>query len=93
MRTAKVTVSLHATLRTASCSEGCVVDASDLIELRAALTDRYGLGFGEMLGSPGSPFGKTVVLVNGLVVPSESTGDVVLRDGDEVSIFPPISGG
>lgn len=92
-QTAKITVRMYATIRDASGSEGCSVEASSLDELGPALVERYGHALGAAMGSPASPFDKAVLLVNGTVVPQDGIRDVMLRDGDEVSIFPPISGG
>lgn len=90
---AKVSVKMYATVRAASGSAACMEEADDLLELAGALVKRYGLAFGEVIGSHDSPFDRSVVLVNGAVVPQNGVRGVVLRDGDEVSVFPPISGG
>jgi MoaD family protein len=93
VRTPKITVRMYATIRDASGCESCRVEASSLAELGLALVERYGSELGATMGSPASPFDKAVILVNGAVVPQEGIVEVSLRDGDEVSIFPPISGG
>lgn len=90
---AKVCVRMYATVRDASDSAACTEEASDLMGLLDALIRRYGQAFGDAIGSPEAPFERAVVLVNGSVVPSNSVEAVILRDGDEVSLFPPISGG
>ena len=90
---AKVGVRMYATVRTASGSAACTEEASDLMELLHALIRRYGQTFGDMIGSEEAPFERAVVLVNGVVVPPNGIESVVLTEGDEVSLFPPISGG
>ncbi|MDH3365700.1 MAG: MoaD family protein [Thermoplasmata archaeon] len=90
---AKVTVRMFATLRSASGSAEAQIEAADLLELERAMRKRFGNGLGEMLGTGACPFETVVVLVNGVTVRPDKLAIALLRDGDEVSLFPPISGG
>lgn len=90
---ARVTLRMYATVREAAGSDRCYVDASDLLEVEAALLERHGDGFGAVIGSRRGAFDRVVLLVNGQVIGPEGIREVTLKDGDEVSVFPPISGG
>lgn len=90
---AKVDVRMYATVRAASGSSACTEEASDLMGLLRALARRYGQTFRNAVGTEDAPFERAVVLVNGVVIPPDGIESVVLTEGDEVSLFPPISGG
>ena len=90
---APVSVRLYATLRSASGTDRLSVDASSLLEVDRALRKRFGAEMERLLGPSGTPFGGVVVLVNGVNVPREQLPEVSLREGDEVAVFPPVSGG
>jgi MoaD family protein len=92
-RMAKVTVRMFATLRSVSGSSEFHVDADDMQGLERAMRARFGDALGALLGSGVSPFETVVVLVNGFNVRPDDVAVTSLRDGDEVSLFPPISGG
>ena len=84
---------MYATLRSASGTEQLSVDASNLAEVDRALRERYGTEMARILGSPDAPFEGVVVLLNGVNVPRKRLPEVSLHDGDEIAVFPPISGG
>lgn len=90
---ADVVVRMYATLRSVSGSESVVVEASSLPEVDRALRERFGAEMGALLGSSRVPFEGVVVLVNGVNVTRDRLSGVSLREGDEVAIFPPVSGG
>jgi len=89
---ARVTVRLYATLRDASGESEREVDADSLDQVLGILADSGGEKMREVLqrlsGSDG-----LVVLLNGKNVAPGALDRVSLRDGDEVAIFPPVSGG
>lgn len=89
---ARVTVRMYATLRDLSGEPERNLDAASLDDVLTALGDIYGErmrgAIGRLLGSDG-----LVVLVNGRNVALAAMGRVRLKDGDEVAIFPPVSGG
>jgi molybdopterin converting factor small subunit len=75
---------LFARAREAAGQRADVFDASTLGELLHLVRGRYGPDFAEVLGS-------SRVWVNGDEPPN---GDAtVLREGDEVAVLPPVSGG
>jgi molybdopterin synthase sulfur carrier subunit len=90
---AKVTVRMFATLRAVSGSSEFHIEADDLPGLERAMRARFGDVLGALLGSGVSPFETVVVLLNGVNVRPDKASVTPLRDGDEVSLFPPISGG
>jgi molybdopterin converting factor small subunit len=69
-------------------------DRITLRELLARLSDQHKLGDSLYRVKAGTAGGRTVVLVNGrhpLHLPDRL--DTLLKDGDEVAIFPPMAGG
>lgn len=90
---AKVSVRLYATLRSLSGSSELHMEADDLSGLERALRARCGRQVGALLGSGSRPFEAVVVLVNGVTLRPDAMCTVTLRDGDEVSLFPPVDGG
>lgn len=89
---ARVTVRMYATLRDLSGEPEHDLEAGNLDDVLTALGDIYGermTGAIEgLLGSDG-----LVILVNGRNVALAALGRVRLKDGDEVALFPPVSGG
>ena len=90
---AKVAVRMYATVRDAAGSDGCLIEADDILELELKLLERFGEELGTVIGSRRGAFDRAVFLVNGNVVGPGDVRRVSLQDDDEVSIFPPISGG
>ncbi len=79
-----VQVLLFAQARDAAGRRVDEFDARTLGEVRAAMGDRYGAGFTEVLAT-------ARLWVNG---DEPSDGDATaLHDGDEVAVLPPVSGG
>lgn len=77
---------MYATFREAAGTGSLSMDAGDLDDLLSGLRERFGPVFAEVLETTDG----MVVLLNGRNARREGT---VLGDGDEVAIFPPVSGG
>ena len=90
---ASVMVRMYATLRSVSRTDRLNVNASTLTDVDRELRKRYGDEMARVLGQADHPLEGVVVLVNGVNVPREQLSTVNLNDGDEIAIFPPISGG
>jgi molybdopterin synthase sulfur carrier subunit len=90
---AKVTVRMFATFREASGSSEVVLEARDLDSLLSVLRGRFGREFSDLLDTARSDPELIVVLLNGRSVGPIGRDRTKLRNGDEVAIFPPVSGG
>ena len=90
---ARVSVKLFATMREAAGVSECQVDAADILELVQRLRSLFGVAFSRELGDTSKDTDRIVILVNGRNIGGPGFGNPGLRDGDEVSIFPPVSGG
>jgi MoaD family protein len=90
---ARVSVSMFATVREAAGVAECLVEASDLDELLRTLGSILGKGVADLVARAERDPDGMVVLLNGKNVPPGSRKHARLAEGDEVSIFPPVSGG
>jgi len=90
---ARIVVRMFATVREAAGVPSAVVDASDLDELFMKLGDSFGTGLSELLRDAKSDPERLVVLLNGKNIGLSRTRRARLSDGDEIAIFPPVSGG
>lgn len=90
---ATVRVRMFATVREAAGVSETELDASTLSELLEGLRTRFGKGMAAALGTKGSEGGRVVLLVNGRNTGAVPMDEVPLRDGDDVAVFPPVSGG
>ncbi len=81
-----VTVSLHTILRKEAGEKECRSDAGNVKELLEELSRRYGPAFSKYLAN-------CIVLVNGKNAAMLRGKKTKLKDGDEVSLFPPVAGG
>lgn len=92
-RMARVSVSMFATVREAAGVAECEVEASDLDELLRTLGSILGKGVADLVARAERDPDGLVVLLNGKNVPPGSRKHTMLAEEDEVSIFPPVSGG
>jgi MoaD family protein len=90
---ARVTVHLFATLREAAGAAQLELDAENLARLIEELRRIHGGRLRELLSEFPADSERFVVLVNGQNVAGQNPVGVRLRDRDEVSLFPPVSGG
>lgn len=89
---AEVVVRLYASLREAAGVGECAVDARDVRSVFAELARTRGGRLAAELSRIEVDPDRVVVLVNGRNVRQEGWS-ARLEDGDEVAMFPPVSGG
>jgi molybdopterin synthase sulfur carrier subunit len=90
---ATVTVRMYATVRDAAGMSEVNLEASDLAELLERLSEGSGSILAEFLESHDRTEGGIVILLNGKNVTTSDLASLPLAEGDEVAIFPPVSGG
>ena len=88
----KVTIKLFANLREQVGKAKIEADASDLCEVIDILTGKYN-GLEELIIKNGEIHPFIHVMVNGISVKDKDGLDTVLNEGDEITLFPPVSGG
>ncbi len=88
-----VSVKMYATVREASGIEEVQVDASNLAELLEALVSLAEPDLKRLLNTGAPRSDVLVVLLNGRNITPMDPSSVELSEGDEVAIFPPVSGG
>ncbi|HHW74465.1 MAG TPA: MoaD/ThiS family protein [Firmicutes bacterium] len=81
-----VEVKLFASLRTVAGEKGFLTDAASVGELLREAAERYGEDFAKRLQI-------ATVLVNGKNIAHLRWKRTRLKDGDVVSLFPPLAGG
>ena len=84
----KVEVHLYATVRECAGSPEVLVEATDVDGLLRTLSAMFGRCFSTLISQEG-----VVILVNGRNLRPGPRANIRLKSGDEVSIFPPVSGG
>lgn len=89
----RVSVKMYATVRDASGMDEVQVDASNLAELLEALVRLAEPGLRKLLSTGAPRSDILVVLLNGRNITPLDPSSVELSEGDEVAIFPPVSGG
>lgn len=90
---AKVRVRMFATVREATRASEWSVEARDLPDLLDKLGTRFGDKLKAMLMDYYDDADRLVILVNGKNTGRGLSSCGLLVDGDEVAIFPPVSGG
>ncbi len=90
---ARVSVKMFATVREAAGMQECALEADNLADLISKLRSSLGPALSKILDQLDSYPEGLVILVNGLNVNRGSRMTVKLRDGDDVAVFPPVSGG
>jgi molybdopterin synthase sulfur carrier subunit len=88
----KVTIKLFANLREQVGKAKIEADGSDVREVIDILTGKYD-GLGELIIKNGEIHPFIHVMVNGISVKDKDGLDTVLNEGDEIALFPPVSGG
>lgn len=86
-------VSFHATIREAAGMPEAEIEASTIRELLQELRRMFGIGLFDLLVDNGRLREDVVILVNGSNVSLSGGMDAPLSPGDDIAIFPPVSGG
>ena len=90
---AKVTVKMFATVREAAGMDIVKIDAKDVSEVIVRLGETLGPSFRHLMNDLASDPDKIVILINGRNPGHSHALTQRLSDGDEVALFPPVSGG
>jgi sulfur-carrier protein len=86
-------ISFHATIRDAAGASEAEVDAASVRELLDRLREIFGAKMFDLLVDKGNLREDVVILVNGRNILLCGGIDANLSPGDDVAIFPPVSGG
>ena len=89
---AKVTIKLFSHLREQAKKAKIDMTGTDLKEVLDLLIEQYE-GLEELIFSNGDIHPFIHVMVNGISVRDKDGPDTILHDGDEIALFPPVSGG
>ncbi len=89
----RVNVKFFATVREAAGTASTSMDVDDLGSLISYLSIEYGLAIVAANSDISALTDSLVILVNGQNIRQLKGLDTPLADDDEVSLFPPISGG
>ena len=84
---------MFASLREAAGKASYQGKADNLQELLALLKSEFGGSLARLLDAAETDPERIVILVNGRNVGKTDRRQIPLTEGDEVSLFPPVSGG
>jgi molybdopterin synthase sulfur carrier subunit len=90
---AKVTVRMFATVREASGTDSIELEAESVSEALSILGRKLGPLVKKLLAGFDSEPEKIVILINGKNPGYSRALSRILSDGDEIALFPPVSGG
>jgi len=90
---ARVHVKMFATVREAAGVPSAQVEASDTEDLFSKLGESFGPRLSRLLDEARLDPERLVILLNGKNLGRGRAGPVKLTQGDEIAIFPPVSGG
>ena len=89
----RVKVRMFATVREAAGAAEVELEASTVREVLEALVRKFGGGMVEAVSGAEQGSDGLVILVNGRNVQLTRGRDILLDEGDDVAVFPPVSGG
>ena len=90
---ARVTVRMFSALREAAGDSSVWLEADDIAQLLSRLKSKYGSPISGLVDLYLSDPDSLVILINGRNSGPSKTLHIKLSDGDEVALFPPVSGG
>lgn len=90
---AKIIIKMYATIREKFKEEKVNIVASTVLEAVRKLVEEYPVLRDEVLDENLNLKNDYIYLLNGRNVEFLQKGDTPLKDGDKISIFPPIAGG
>lgn len=90
---ARISVKMFATVREAAGTSDCVLEADNLADMVSKLGRMFGPAMSNALDKLDSDPEGLVILVNGLNVERRDRTTLKFQDGDDVAVFPPVSGG
>ncbi|MGB9695461.1 MAG: ubiquitin-like small modifier protein 1 [Caldisericaceae bacterium] len=90
---AKIIIKMYATIREKFKDGVAELDANTVIEAVQKLSQQYPALRGEILDDELNLKSDYIYLLNGRNVEFLKKGDTPLKDGDKISIFPPVAGG
>lgn len=90
---AKITVKMFATVREAAGTDSITLEAEDVSEALSCLRQKLGPSVKKLIDGLDRDPDRIVILVNGRNPGLSRALSLKLSDGDEVALFPPVSGG